>query len=570
MRVLAFFSVQPILFGAGCGLGVDGIEPSVEPAVVAPEPEAPPSFETCEDNGDCQGGELCVVNECRTSCSANDECEGFYGICDVDTGMCVVCTADADCAADEKCSAENLCAFFCDANDDCAADEFCDLDNGQCAARECEENSDCQGGYACDGFLCVSIEELVCDAETTVCDGSYLVTCNSDGTEKTITNCGAEQVCVPSAEGAACEEKVCDTNAIGCDDDDTAFFCNTAGTEKTSLSCGSNQYYQEGVCRDDACAPSSVSCDGNLLVQCDDVGASQTTVSCLDVSECASEFGCQCTAVGASASCVARICVPGGGQCIGGGVRICNDVGDDYLSPANCDDGEECVSGSCLPAACSAGEASCSGNTLLTCNAGESGYDNEDCTTNNAFCSTEGGAHCQVQVCTPGAVMCTSDLTGVEVCDVQGMGASVTTCDMGKSCVGGSCISQICMPDTTRREGSSVASCNASGTQETFSPCDGGSVCIGGICETAVADSCAGKCRDAYNPSLVCQCNDSCGTFGNCCADFVDVCSVPEATCEGKCGNAYDSNLVCQCNDSCVNFGNCCSDYDAICGTCSP
>ncbi|XP_059353414.1 uridylate-specific endoribonuclease-like [Daphnia carinata] len=75
-------------------------------------------------------------------------------------------------------------------------------------------------------------------------------------------------------------------------------------------------------------------------------------------------------------------------------------------------------------------------------------------------------------------------------------------------------------------------------------------------------DSCVGRCGIAGTDSTKpCQCNPSCQTYNDCCADFLPTCN----TCNGRCTAGYDTKWPCQCNSQCTSYGNCCPDYSALC-----
>jgi hypothetical protein len=108
--------------------------------------------------------------------------------------------------------------------------------------------------------------------------------------------------------------------------------------------------------------------------------------------------------------------------------------------------------------------------------------------------------------------------------------------------------------------------------------------------------SCAGVCGDA-SPDGSCFCDESCASFGDCCADVCDECSELEScggpppgctddgdcaagetcntatgaceapitgSCAGACGAEGSGN--CFCDESCFAFGDCCED---VCDVCS-
>ena len=92
-------------------------------------------------------------------------------------------------------------------------------------------------------------------------------------------------------------------------------------------------------------------------------------------------------------------------------------------------------------------------------------------------------------------------------------------------------------------------------------------------------NSCAAyKACGAYKAGQPCQCDSSCTKFGNCCSDYTTTCSSQTAapgttstaapataSCAKKCGS-YSSSNICQCDDLCATYGDCCNDKVALCG----
>lgn len=69
----------------------------------------------------------------------------------------------------------------------------------------------------------------------------------------------------------------------------------------------------------------------------------------------------------------------------------------------------------------------------------------------------------------------------------------------------------------------------------------------------APAPSCAGRCG-TFDRAQPCQCDASCATFGDCCADFVAECPcLGNDACGGSAGGCF-------CDAACERFGDCCPD----------
>ncbi len=77
--------------------------------------------------------------------------------------------------------------------------------------------------------------------------------------------------------------------------------------------------------------------------------------------------------------------------------------------------------------------------------------------------------------------------------------------------------------------------------------------------------TCGGACDIGYDPKRSCQCNKDCLKFGNCCADYGQLCLPGEMTCQGRCDAALDVTKPCQCSWDCPKFGSCCPDFVATC-----
>lgn len=101
----------------------------------------------------------------------------------------------------------------------------------------------------------------------------------------------------------------------------------------------------------------------------------------------------------------------------------------------------------------------------------------------------------------------------------------------------------------------------------------------------ATNDQCSSiGCFADYNPSLSCQCNSLCERYNNCCSDFWNLCKfgngnpdptpapAPPATgCSAYgCFTDYDRSRPCQCNERCGTYGNCCDDFASKCSSANP
>lgn len=77
-------------------------------------------------------------------------------------------------------------------------------------------------------------------------------------------------------------------------------------------------------------------------------------------------------------------------------------------------------------------------------------------------------------------------------------------------------------------------------------------------CSDPTKASCAGKC--GVYLGVGCNCDAGCAQYGDCCQDYVAICS----SCKDRCGTAHDG-YVCQCDKTCAKLGTCCADKAALC-----
>jgi hypothetical protein len=139
-----------------CAVGFD----CVESRCVAPTPE-------CEENADCQPGNLCTAGQCVPGCNQDPDCPDG-NVCS--GGSCIPgCNDGGDCAFGEACVA-GKCVASCDTPSDCAnPGERCLA--GLCQPG-CDEPTDCGTGFYC------------------ATDGSCAPGCASN------TDCGIDETCL--------------------------------------------------------------------------------------------------------------------------------------------------------------------------------------------------------------------------------------------------------------------------------------------------------------------------------------------------------------------------------------
>lgn len=270
----------------------------------------------------------------------------------------------------------------------------------------CTSSADCRGGYVCEDNFC---REACSDSDP--CRGVQSI-CNSEA-----------GLCGECDGDADCD------NGRGCD----RGLCNGGCT--SDAACGAGNICVDGGCTPTLCTPGAVSCDGTFLIECDERGASSTSVNCAD--ECVDDgFGCACV----DNACTARLCTPGTGRCVGSGAQTCLPDGSGYASVVPCDGDETCIGGACLSASCEANSSTCSGNVVVACSGAGFPEPGQDCSATGTLCREEGGrAACQSPVCIPDSRRC-SDSTSVAVCDSLGSSETVQPCEGTNICEAGVCV----------------------------------------------------------------------------------------------------------------------------------
>ncbi|KAJ0032750.1 hypothetical protein NQD34_002831 [Periophthalmus magnuspinnatus] len=76
--------------------------------------------------------------------------------------------------------------------------------------------------------------------------------------------------------------------------------------------------------------------------------------------------------------------------------------------------------------------------------------------------------------------------------------------------------------------------------------------------------SCKGRCGMGYYRGNMCQCDYSCLLYGECCKDYVSLCTSKDS-CKGRCGETFRRGRKCDCDPDCMKYNHCCPDYEDHC-----
>jgi hypothetical protein len=474
-----------------CQLGRQLAVPACEPASCAPG-----GFR-------CTGALLERCNAGQTGFDPVTTCEGGAGFCDSAGGRC----SNVPCAIGEtRCNGAQI--------QRCRDDRMGFVDVGDA----CETAELCQ--FNAQGAFC---EEPACGANEFVCDGTQPRRCNAGRTDfvNVGSACLRDELC--SVFRQRCD--FCFPSRRECTPD--LRFSRTCAPDGNSFGpltfCPLGCIAGTGACQ--TCTVGDYSCQGGVLARCND-GFSFSPLN--RGNDCSGQNQVSCsgnqvvrTACGAPGCNVQRnVC----NQC-SGQQRSCADTGSFVTCQANgtfgpptaCGAGLLCAgAGQC---ACVPGQASCSGDSLLACNA-----------TGTALVAAPrcGGAGGNVlRTCDDGELF-TSSCASAALCSAS-TGSSCGVCvDGERSCAAGQ--PQVC----------------SNGQQVPEPVCEGGFVCQGaGVCACAAGEV---RCRagdlqqcsvdgGSFEPAAACDgavlrsCNgnnlvsDTCGSADLCVASAGDTCA---------------------------------------------
>jgi hypothetical protein len=237
----------------------------------------------------------------------------------------------------------------------------------------------------------VSCDQPICAVGEFRCAGDLLQRC-SDGRNSwlDVQACGSPQLCDQSFGALGCRPPVCVAGEPRCVGD-TLELCRAGGEgsdpiAECALAGGCDPAL--GDCRD-PCVVGAPRCTGALLEICDDPLTGWQSTPCASAELCNA----------GARRCDPAECRPGDRRCLGAQPQRCTpgmngfvDVGAACATPELCDPDD----GSCLEPACDAGETVCDGgDTLLTCNADQTGFDSTPCTGLLVTCDSDPPAACR-------------------------------------------------------------------------------------------------------------------------------------------------------------------------------
>jgi hypothetical protein len=191
-----------------------------------------PDAVTCE-NGIIQACDSLGAEQTTTICAEQEEC--------IDSRFGCRCSEDNSCEP-RACLAESS---RCVGNSVqvCLGDE-----TGFAAPVPCDAEEICRSG------ACIPAR---CDAGATSCAGDTLLTCGSDGSSRTETNCAAEgQLCVTVGTESECGDPLCEPDSVSCSSDRLSqVVCDGRGATQTFVACGDGRRCVDNECIESVCDP---------------------------------------------------------------------------------------------------------------------------------------------------------------------------------------------------------------------------------------------------------------------------------------------------------------------------
>ncbi len=352
--------------------------PNAEGSCVLPDDELVDG-EECSDGAQCTSG-LCYDGQCTTACSDESECLDGWD-CD-DLGDGGFCTPPA-CSTDDDCQGTQACAVTADGN---AIQTVCLPDNGGGEAGDgCAGHDECVARYCIDSIcsaLCESTDH--CGNFQSCDDGTITVDSASDD----LRHCQPTSVeqCLSPGD---------------CQDADMTCSLPTFGTDGgiDGASCGFTNPGEADL--GESCVGSS-SCESGLCLESDDGLTGECSVFCQDAGvDCGGDQNCMRVdeQLGLCfGECLRNEDCDGGNVCqIGLDTNddiqtICDHTVGDKDTGEECDDSLDCTSGFCLTSYgtydinCT-GDAQCPGDSECTCPPNDPNCTQQTCVEQESRCS---------------------------------------------------------------------------------------------------------------------------------------------------------------------------------------
>lgn len=222
--------------------------------------------------------------------------------------------------------------------------------------------------HACGGEETPACVASHCSVGQTACLGAAFASCTSAGVWD-VNPCGSAQLCDPATK--ACKAKACHKPGVGvCVAVDKVNVCSADGSYTDEQTCASGSTCTGGACLVDQCTPGAKACafgkDGAIVMICSGGWAVD--------AECGAAQYCDASG---DAICRDLACTPGALSCDGDTAVGCDGTGQQETRTA-CASTETCKGGACVAAICGAVDASDAGPTGDTLVDADTGPEEED------------------------------------------------------------------------------------------------------------------------------------------------------------------------------------------------
>jgi hypothetical protein len=468
-------------------------------------------------------------------------------------------SVDAAITADTATAADTTAADSGPAGDDAgSADAQAVACSGQ---SQCPADSACFAGYCAAAVACKS--DKTCLALDAVCDSAagHCVQCEES---------------VDCADGGSCKDRVCVAPGKSC-----------ASTKE----CDSDQVCDKDLGQCVQCVEASDCADGLTCVdrQCQPLQCQDGEASCKDLiirQLCNGgmwiEAPCSAAEVCQGGECKAKLCVPASGQCAGGLLQACDELGLGWSAGVACKDGELCVKDACVVSNCAAGQSKCAGKAVESCGA-DGQWKSSACASSHTCVSVDGTPQCMPLICTPNSKTCQGN--AVASCDASGTAKTLgAACPSPSTCQDGACVTPpLCKAGAASCvDGKTLQVCAANGQSYDLVPCAVGKVCVEGMCIaqgcTANQLQCAGDILQTCDPTGLWKNTLDCKQNAASCknsACVVDPCIFGNYGCvDGTPAfctkdSGWQKQAGCPSGQVCINKGECkaklCEPWQAFC-----
>lgn len=305
--------------------------------------------------------------------------------------------------------------------------------------------------------------------------------------------------------------------------------------------CGGSS--PDGSCFCDESCASLGDCCADVCDQCSMLGHCGAPAACTGDADCAAGELCDLVTGECRAEVIGWTCsisrFDSGDGCDCG----CGVVDPDCSSAT--DSCDRCDAGSCSPAGCAAIDPANNSTCVSdSCASDAECGANEACDEATGACVSTTGWTCSVAFfaandgCDCGCGIVDPDCANASAGACQFCNNTGSCDDSGAGCPG----------NINPANNAQCAACTDD------SDCAAGETCTDGLCVVVIEGSCAGACGG--EGSGTCFCDDSCFSFGDCCADVCDVCSATLTGCGGPPPEGCTADDDCTGTDVCVS-GHC-------------